>query len=303
MRAVVFCYHNMGVLGLESLLAAGFDVALVLSHQDDPNENLWFNSVAKFCYERGLECITPEKPNTQEVIDQIQAARPDIIFSFYYRHMLSEAILNIAPLGAYNLHGSYLPAYRGRCPVNWVIVNGETATGVTLHEMVVKPDAGAIVAQKRVAIAEDDTARTLFAKLEQAARELLDETLPGMARGEIPKTPMDLSAGSYYGGRKPADGQIDWNGPARNAYNLIRGVTRPYPGAFGLLEAEPLIVWRALPVAACGSAGEIVASADSLLIACGEGALEPLEIEYRGQVYEGPALREFLSLHKGAILK
>ena len=303
MRAVVFCYHNMGVLGLESLLAAGFDVVLVLSHQDDPNENLWFNSVAKFCHERGLECITPEKPNTQEVIDQIQAARPDIIFSFYYRHMLSEAILNIAPLGAYNLHGSYLPAYRGRCPVNWVIVNGETATGVTLHEMVVKPDAGAIVAQKRVAIAEDDTARTLFTKLEQAARELLNETLPGMARGEIPKTPMDLSAGSYYGGRKPADGQIDWNGPARNASNLIRGVTRPYPGAFGLLEAEPLIVWRSRPVAASGAAGEIVASAGSLLIACGEGAIEPLEIEYRGQVYEGPALKEFLSLHKGAILK
>ncbi|OPZ59216.1 MAG: Bifunctional polymyxin resistance protein ArnA [Deltaproteobacteria bacterium ADurb.Bin510] len=303
MRCVVFCYHNMGVLGLESLLAAGFEVVLVLSHQDDPHENLWFDSVADFCAAQGLECITPANPNTPEVIAQIQAAQPEIIFSFYYRHMLCEEILNIAPQGAYNLHGSYLPAYRGRCPVNWVIVNGETSTGVTLHEMVVKPDAGAIVNQKRVAITDDDTARTLFTKLEQAARELLAETLPRMAQGDIPKTPMDLSAGSYYGGRRPADGRIDWNATARAAYNLIRGVTRPYPGAFGLLGGEPLIIWRALPVAAEGPAGEIVERDGRLLIACAEGALEPREIEYRGQVLEGPALSEFLSLHEGEVLK
>ena len=142
-----------------------------------------------------------------------------------------------------------MPAYRGRCPVNWVIINGEKKTGVTLHYMVEKPDAGDIVGQKEVSIALSDTARTLYDKLCRAATSLLDELLPQMKKGRIPRHKQDLAAGSYYGGRKPEDGRIDWNKSAEEIYNLIRGVTEPYPGAFALLDNdEKIIIWWAEPV-------------------------------------------------------
>ena len=136
-----------------------------------------------------------------------------MIFSFYYRHMIPEEILRIPPQGAYNLHGSLLPAYRGRCPVNWVLVNGETQTGVTLHHMVKKADAGDIVGQRVVPIAPEDTAFTLYGKLCDAAGILLDELLPLMKIGQAPRIPQDISRGSYFGGRRPEDGRIDWSWP------------------------------------------------------------------------------------------
>jgi UDP-4-amino-4-deoxy-L-arabinose formyltransferase/UDP-glucuronic acid dehydrogenase (UDP-4-keto-hexauronic acid decarboxylating) len=158
MKAVVFGYHNMGVLGISKLLEHGFSIPLVFTHEDNEGENIWFKSVAVLCKACSLDFVTPEDPNTREWINSIRVLAPDIILSFYYRHMITKEILEIPRLGAYNLHGSLLPAYRGRCPVNWVILRGEERSGVTLHEMVEKPDAGDIVAQVSVFIGPDDTA-------------------------------------------------------------------------------------------------------------------------------------------------
>ena len=227
MKALVFAYHNMGRIGIDKLLDAGFDIPLVFTHEDNPGENVWFGSVMQLCRALSIECAAPVTPNTPEWVEKIKEIAPDIIFSFYYRNMISPEILKIPQLGSYNLHGSYLPAYRGRCPVNWVIIRGEEFTGVTLHEMVEKPDAGPIVAQKKIRIAPDDTALTLFKKLEDTAGALLDDILVRIRRGDIPKVSMDLSHGSYFGGRKAEDGRICWDRSAREIYNLIRGVTRP----------------------------------------------------------------------------
>lgn len=244
MKAVVFAYHNVGVRCLKVLLARGVEVALVVSHEDNPAETIWFESVAALCREHGIPCVTPADP-TPALFAQIQGLQPDLIFSFYYRHMLPVALLALARHGAYNMHGSLLPKYRGRVPVNWAVLHGETETGATLHEMAAKPDAGAIIAQTAAPILPDDTAYEVFGKLTVAAEQTLWNALPAILAGQAPQLPNDLSQGSYYGGRKPEDGRIDWSQAAQAVYNLHRAVAPPYPGAFTVLAGKTYVIGTA----------------------------------------------------------
>ena len=245
MRAVVFAYHNVGVRCLKVLLARGVEVALVVTHRDNPAETIWFDSVAELCKEHGIPSITPDDPKSPQLLAQVQKLQPDLIFSFYYRHMLPVDLLEIAKFGAYNMHGSLLPKYRGRVPVNWAVLHGETETGATLHEMAAKPDAGAITAQTSVPILPDDTAYEVFGKLTVAAEQTLWNVLPAILAGMPPRLPNDLSQGSYFGGRKPEDGRIDWNQPAQAVYNLHRAVAPPYPGAFTELAGRTYKIGKA----------------------------------------------------------
>ena len=245
MRAVVFAYHSVGVRCLKVLLARGVDVALVVTHQDSPTETIWFDSVADLCREQGIAFITPDDPKSPELLAQVEACRPDLIFSFYYRHMLPVNLLAVAKAGAYNMHGSLLPKYRGRVPVNWAVLHGETETGATLHEMAAKPDAGSITAQTAVPILPDDTAFEVFGKLTVAAEQTLWFALPAILAGNPPKLPNDLSKGSYFSGRKPEDGRIDWKQSAQEVYNLHRAVAPPYPGAFTELAGKTYQIGKA----------------------------------------------------------
>jgi methionyl-tRNA formyltransferase len=247
-RAVVFGYHNIGCECLELLLQKGVDVALVVTHRDDPRENIWFDSVFELARQRGIPVVTPESPNTESFIARIKDLRPDIIFSFYYRYMISPDILGIPPLGAFNLHGSLLPAYRGRCPVNWVLVRGEKRTGVSIHRMTEKPDRGNVVVRKAVPIKAGDTALVLFNRLTKAAVPALAEFLRLARKGRLEGMPQDQSKASYFGGRKPEDGRIDWRKGALEAYNLVRAVTHPYPGAFTTHKGKKIFVWWGKPV-------------------------------------------------------
>jgi methionyl-tRNA formyltransferase len=254
-RAVVFAYHNVGVRCLQVLLARGVDIALVVTHEDSASENIWFGSVAQVAAEHGIETITPADPTSPDVAAAVARGAPDFIFSFYYRHMLPVSLLALARRGAYNMHGSLLPKYRGRVPTNWAVINGETESGATLHEMLAKPDAGAILAQTPVPILPDDTAAQVFDKTVVAAEQTLWRVLPALLAGEAPHLPNDLAAGSYYGGRKPEDGRIDWTQPAQRVYNLIRAVAPPYPGAFSDLATHRFIVARARLVPETGAPG------------------------------------------------
>lgn len=185
MKTVVFAYHDMGCLGIEALLAAGYEISAIFTHTDNPGEKAFYGSVARLAAERGIPVYAPDNVNHPLWVERIAQLSPEVIFSFYYRHLICDEILQLAPAGAFNLHGSLLPKYRGRAPLNWVLVNGETETGVTLHRMVKRADAGAIVAQLRIAIAPDDIAITLHHKLCHAARQLLEQTLPTIKHGNI----------------------------------------------------------------------------------------------------------------------
>lgn len=271
-RIVVCAYHNVGFRCLGELLRQGARVAAVFTHEDSPSEEIWFSSVKELAVRNKIPCHVSDV-NLPENVALLRDIRPDFLFSFYYRFMINKEILEIPSRGALNLHGSLLPKYRGRVPVNWAIINGETETGATLHYMVEKPDAGDIVDQERVAIDFTDTARDVFHKVTDAAVTVMERSWPLLLAGNAARIPLDLRKGSYFGGRRPADGLIDWDRGAVEIYNLIRGVTHPYPGAFTFLDGRKVYVWEAWPVSGRGRGGEIV-SGSPLLVGTGDGLLE-----------------------------
>jgi methionyl-tRNA formyltransferase len=231
-RAVVFAYSEVGVRCVRELLAQDIDVRILFTHADDPAESQWFGSVRELAEAHGVRVEAPEDPNTVEWLAEGRRARPDFVFSFYYRHLLNADWLAIPKRGALNMHGSLLPKYRGRAPVHWAIIHGESVTGASLHYMVEKPDAGALVDQQAVAILENDTALTVSLKVAEAAQQVLARSLPKLIAGNAAARALDLSQGSYFGRRRPEDGRIDWRQGARAVHDLVRAVAPPYPGAF-----------------------------------------------------------------------
>lgn len=288
--AVVFGYHDVGVRCLAVLLAYGVRVPLVVTHEDDPNERIWFGSVRRFAELNGIPVITPADPGTPDVLARLESLKPDFLFSFYYRFMLSAPLLGVPTRGALNMHGSLLPKYRGRVPVNWAIIHGERQTGASLHYMEQKPDAGDLVDQQAVPILPDDTASQVFAKVTVAAEQVLDRSLPALVLGTAARRPLDLKAGSYYGRRRPEDGRIDWGQPAWSVHNLIRAVAPPYPGAFSTAGGRPLkVLLSHYPDEAArhGKPTLYTESTGRCYADCGDGKrIEVLQLELDGQVLE-----------------
>lgn len=243
-RAIVFGYHDVGVRCLKALLSANIEVALVVTVKDDPAESQWFASVADTAREYGLPLAMPDDANGAGLADRVAQLQPDFIFSFYYRSMLGAPLLRCARRGALNMHGSLLPKYRGRAPVNWAILNGERETGATLHYMVERADAGDIVDQLAVPILDDDDAREVFAKVTAAAEIVLARSLPGLVAGDAPRRPQPIEPGQYFGRRRPEDGRIDWSQPAVRIHNLVRAVAPPFPGAFTEVDGQRWSIHR-----------------------------------------------------------
>lgn len=300
-KAVVFAYHNVGVRCLKVLLAAGVDVRLVVTHEDNPAEAIWFDSVVALCQAEGIPYVTPDGAASAELLAQVQAAQPDFLFSFYYRHMLPASILAVAP--AFNMHGSLLPQFRGRAPVNWAVLHGAAVSGATLHEMTVKPDAGAIVAQSAVPILPDDTAFEVFGKVTVAAEQALWGVLPALLDGTAPRRLNDLSQGGYFGGRKPEDGRIDWRQPARAVYNLHRAVAPPYPGAFTEINGVSYVIQRArISKLGPSSLPPGLAVVDNCIFGvCGDGRMLAISaLTADGQAISAQALQDRLAAAAGA---
>jgi methionyl-tRNA formyltransferase len=284
--AVVLAYHDVGCRCLSVLLAHGVRIPLVVTHRDAPGENLWFGRVADLAALQGLTTVYAEDLDDAALATRIGAEAPDFLFSFYFRRMLPAAVLDIPRVAALNMHGSLLPAYRGRVPVNWAVIRGARETGSTLHHMVAKPDAGDIVDQAAVPILPDDLAVDVFRKVSVAAEIVLDRSVPKLLAGTAARTPLDLSQGGYFGGRKPEDGRIDWTLPARAVHDLVRGVAPPYPGATTTVDGRAARVLRTTwqPVPTSHGPGTVYVQGGRMLGACGDGlALPILELEVAGR--------------------
>jgi methionyl-tRNA formyltransferase len=286
----------MGHACMEAILKMGAPIAAIFTHRDDPHEEIWWSSCAELAAHHRIPVHIDESVET--AAGELGALKPSIIYSFSYRHLIPENVLAMAPLGAFNLHPSLLPAYRGRAPVNWVLVNGERETGVTLHHMVARVDAGDIVGQRAVAIDDSDDALTLYRKLVPLGVELIEDLHPKIVAGTAPRRKMDISKGSYFGRRKPEDGRIDWQWPARRIFNLVRAVTHPYPGAFCFVDGKKLMIWETKIGAETGTLappGQVVREAadGALEVAAGEGSVIVKVAQFEGGV-EGIA-RDALS--------
>lgn len=293
-RAVVFAYQEVGVRGLAVLLDQGIEIPLVVTHADEAGEQRWFGNVAEFAEEAHLRVIRPEREALPALLPELERLRPDFIFSFYYRHLIPAPLLGTARLGALNLHGSLLPRYRGRAPVNWAILNGELETGASLHYMVARADAGDLVDQMAVPILITDQALEVSRKVAWAAEFVLYRCLPALVAGCAPRRPLPILPGEYFGRRRPEDGRIDWKQPARAIHNLIRAVAPPFPGAFTDVGTGRLWIDRARVDAerARGVRVRLYAEAGHLYVDCADGCrIEVLKYHWSGpDAPSGPPL-------------
>ncbi|MCP2231654.1 formyltransferase family protein [Erwinia aphidicola] len=280
MKTVVFGYHDMGCSGLQALLAAGYEVMAVFTHADVPGENHFHGSLAQQAAEQGIAVFMPEDINQPSIVAQLRALAPEAIFCFSYRQALNAEIRACASVGAFNVHASLLPAHRGRAHLNWALIKGDKETGVTLHRITERPDAGPILAQQRVAITPQDDVFSLHNKLVATSAAQLALWLPALKAGRLTETEQDESQASSFGARKPEDGEIHWQQSADEVHNLIRALTRPWPGAFSGYQGQRIIIWqsRAINESSPQPPGTLI-SISPLMVACGSGALEILHAE------------------------
>jgi methionyl-tRNA formyltransferase len=286
-RIAVFAYSETGHACLKALLERNENVVFVGTHADSPSETVWFPSVAELAKSRGLDPILIEDPKDEAALARVKAAAPELVFSFYFRHMLPAPILELPRLGAFNMHGSLLPRYRGRAPVNWAVINGETETGATLHVMSARADAGDIVDQEAVEIGPDDSALDVQHRVTAAAVAILARRLDDMKAGTAPRRPQDEAQATKFGRRRPEDGLIDWSQSAQRVHDLVRAVTHPFPGAFtNVFGGGKTILWKTrLPNLGAHDTfpGQVRREEGRLFVACGDDRyVEVLSLQREG---------------------
>lgn len=271
--AVVCAYSPVGTAALEGLLEAGVEVQALYTYAQGADE-AWFEPPAVLAARRGIPIYMEPDFNADRVFEAVRALQPDLLLSFYFREMIQARFLDLPRLGAYNLHGSLLPSYRGRAPINWVLVKGETETGVTLHAMTPKPDDGDIVGQARLPIAWDETALSLTLKAAEAGRQLVRETAPRLLDGSAERiVQRTLGPSTYFGGRRPADSRLDFGMGLAEAFNQVRAVAEPWPNAFLETPLGQVKVPWALPTALPCPAGHFRETREGLLLGFADGAL------------------------------
>lgn len=276
---VVAAYSDVGYRCTKWLLDAREDVKLVYTHPDAAGEGLWFESVAELARSRGVPVKLVESLDAPSEEAVVRAVQPEFLLSFYFRRMIPARVLAIPSKGALNMHGSLLPAFRGRSPVNWAILKGAAFTGASLHYMTEKPDAGDLVDQERVPIGPDDDALTVSRAVSEAAVVVLARSWPKLKAGTAPRVPLDLKKGSYFGGRKPADGLVNWLLPAQEVHDLVRAVARPWPGAFTDAFGPRVTIWKTRLSGYGGHdtfPGKIDMTERSVIVYCGDD--RPVEI-------------------------
>ncbi len=287
MKAVVFAYHDVGCRGVRVLSRLGVEIALVYTHADDPVEETWFGSVQSACAELGIPVAVGADPNDAAEIARLRSLRPDALFGFYYRNILCADVLETGLHGAVNLHGSLLPRYRGRAPVNWMILHGEREGGVTLHDMVARPDAGDIIDQEAFAIGPDDRPTDVYSRLVDAAEVVVERSALAVLSGTARRTQQLESNATTFGRRRPADGRIDFRLSAENVRNLVRAVTHPYPGAFAFAGSRRVTIWWAEHTDSAevsdAPAGTVRHVASDVLVTCGDGrSLRLVDVDLDG---------------------
>ncbi len=280
-RIVCFAYSEVGSVCLKQLIKQEANVAAVFTHEDDPNEEIWFQSVKQVAEDTGIPVRTPKKLDDEQ-LEYFRSLKPELVLSMYYRAMIPDEVLEVPRLGAYNIHGALLPKYRGRACINWAVLNGETKTGTTLHVMTHFADRGDIVDQQEVPIEFDDTAHDVFLKVVEASRVVIERQLPALEAGTAPRRAQDESQATKFGRRRPEDGEIDWNKSAVEIYNLVRAVTHPFPGAFTDIDGRKMFVWKARPLEGSAAPKEIV-SKSPFLVGTGSGLLEILSFRFEGE--------------------
>jgi methionyl-tRNA formyltransferase len=300
MHLIFFGTPDFAVPTLERLIAEKFAIDLVVTNQDEPRGRGYevkAPPVKEAALRAGLEVYQPAKLKDPAAVEFLSRFKPDAMVVVAYGHTLPQWLIDLSRLGCINVHASLLPKYRGAAPIQWSLIRGESVTGITTMKIDAGLDTGDILLKREVAIQDEDTAETLSVRLSQVGADLLTETLALLDRGDLQAQPQDHANASLAPILKKADGRIDWNLPAVDIWNRIRGL-RPWPGAYTTFRGKNLQIWSAsrpdadetLPLAP----GALVAERARLRIVCGHGTvLEPKELQMEGR--KRLATRDFLN--------
>jgi methionyl-tRNA formyltransferase len=285
---LVFCgTPAFAVPTLEKLLEAGFKVPLVVTQPDRPKGRgmeLAFSPVKQRALQLGLQVNQPDKiKNNEEFRRQLSEIAPVAIIVVGYGRIIPQWMIDLPTWGNLNLHASLLPKYRGAAPIQWAIAQGENATGVTTMRINAGLDTGDILLQKEIAIAAEDTAVTLAPRMAAIGADLMVETLRGLQAGTVRARPQDHTKATLAPILKKEEGQIDFQRPAREILNRLRGF-QPWPGAYTSFRGKNLHIWAAQPVERRVGEAEMLAENGLLIVGCGTGsALHLLEVQLEGK--------------------
>jgi methionyl-tRNA formyltransferase len=289
-RVVFLGSQEIGARCLEAILDAGHDVVGVGTFEPAGHEQ-WADDVARIAISRGLPRLKGRRFRTEEAIAELAAVAPDIVLVIGWRWILPKAVLDLPPKGCLGIHGSLLPRLRGFAPVNWALIRGEPRTGPSLFYFDEGTDTGDLVGQRPFDVTDEDDASTVRRRLADASVELLREHLPGLAAGTAPRVPQPKGGATWGPRRTPEDGDIDWTASPREVFNWVRGLTRPYPGAFGRALGRRVFVWKVRPAGGEGPGpGVIRAAGDTVLAGAGHGAVEILDVTFAAD--DAPGARE-----------
>jgi methionyl-tRNA formyltransferase len=269
---------------LEALAGDGVPVALAVGYPESLAGRSGYASLQESCGRLGIPLLETADINAPETAAAIRSSGGRLLVVTGWSQLLRTPLLELCELGAVGMHPTRLPRGRGRAPIPWTLIKGLSESAVTLFHLTEGVDDGDIVAQAGFEVGPDEDAADVYAKVTGACVQLVREFVPRLLEGSAPRTPQDHSAATYWPRRRPEDGLIDWAGSARDLHNWVRGLTRPYPGAFTTLRGERLTVWKARPAALpagdrpAGRPGEVTAGTDSgVLVSCGDGELLLLE--------------------------
>ena len=289
MLAVFMGTPRFAVPTLEALAHRGHQIALVVTQPDRPagrGQKLTASAIKTKAIELGLPVYQPEKVRAPEALERLRQIAPEIIVVAGYGQIIPQTIIDLPRFGIVNVHSSLLPRYRGAAPINWVIANGETTTGVTTMCIEKRLDAGDMLLRLETAIGPGETAPELAERLAPMGAELLIGTLDGLAAGTITPEKQNEAEATYAPILKREDGLIDWQRPAQEIFNRIRGFD-PWPGAYTGFRGKRLHVRRARPLTGMSLTPGRISTTDGFRAGCGGGTalqFEELQIEGKQRV-------------------
>jgi len=284
MRLVFLGTPGFAVPSLEGVVMAGHQVLAVVTQPDRPSgrgQHAAAPPVKQAAQKLGLPVYQPERVRRPEAVEYLRALAPDAMVVVGYGQIIPQSVIDIPPRGIINVHGSLLPKYRGAGPVQWAILNGETATGVTTMRIDAGLDTGDMLLKAETAIGPEETAVELAVRLAEMGAGLLVRTLEGLEAGTIAPEKQNSSQATYAPLLKKEDGAIDWSQPAAAIHNRVRGL-QPWPGASTVFRGQTLHIWRARRLDAAGTHGRLL-SLKPPVVGCGEGALELVEVQLEGR--------------------
>ena len=287
MRLVFLGTPAFAVPTLERIVEAGHQVAAVLTQPDRPRgrgQQLAPPPVKEAALRLGLPVYQPERVRRPESVEFLRGLGAEAMVVVGYGQIIPQNVIDLAPLGIINVHASLLPKYRGAGPIQWAIVNGETRTGVTTMRIDAGLDTGDMLLKRETEIGPEENAIELGERLAVMGAGLLVETLDGLAAGAIVAEKQDSAQATYAPLLKKEDGLIDWSRPAHAIHNQVRGL-QPWPGAYTAFRGQKLHIWKTR-LAAGGSRRDVpgfVVNLKPLVVSCGDGALELVEVQPEGR--------------------